>query len=439
MQFIKFSTKIKKAFRVLGPGLITGASDDDPSGIATYSQAGAEFGLATLWTALLTFPLMAAIQEMCARIGIVTSVGLTTTLKKHYSKTLLYTMMAFSVPAIILNIGADIAGMGAVANLIVPSVSPMIFSFLFTALLTALIVFLPYDKIVSVLKYLCLSILLYIAVPFFTHPDWGKVIHSTFIPTIKFNKEFIGILVAILGTTISPYLFFWQVTMEAEDIKKSKLLILARRKLVKDENDTRIKREKNFMDLIIKKMQLDVNIGMLLSNLVMYFIILATGAALFSAGVHQIDTVEQAAKALEPIAGKASYFLFAIGVIGTGFLAIPVLSGSLSYIISETFGWKGNLDKKFGQAKSFYIVIIISLIIGLLLNWLGISPIKALIYTAVLYGITSPVIIAIVLHIGNNKKIMKEFTNTKLSNILGLITLLLMTVSAIILLYFQFV
>ena len=439
MQFIKFSTKIKKAFRVLGPGLITGASDDDPSGIATYSQAGAEFGLATLWTALLTFPLMAAIQEMCARIGIVTSVGLTTTLKKHYSKTLLYTMMAFSVPAIILNIGADIAGMGAVANLIVPSVSPMIFSFLFTALLTALIVFLPYDKIVSVLKYLCLSILLYIAVPFFTHPDWGKVIHSTFIPTIKFNKEFIGILVAILGTTISPYLFFWQVTMEAEDIKKSKLLILARRKLVKDENDTRIKREKNFMDLIIKKMQLDVNIGMLLSNLVMYFIILATGAALFSAGVNQIDTVEQAAKALEPIAGKASYFLFAIGVIGTGFLAIPVLSGSLSYIISETFGWKGNLDKKFGQAKSFYIVIIISLIIGLLLNWLGISPIKALIYTAVLYGITSPVIIAIVLHIGNNKKIMKEFTNTKLSNILGLITLLLMTVSAIILLYFQFV
>ena len=439
MQFIKFSTKIKKAFRVLGPGLITGASDDDPSGIATYSQAGAEFGLATLWTALLTFPLMAAIQEMCARIGIVTSVGLTTTLKKHYSKTLLYTMMAFSVPAIILNIGADIAGMGAVANLILPSVSPMIFSFLFTALLTALIVFLPYDKIVSVLKYLCLSILLYIAVPFFTHPDWGKVIHSTFIPTIKFNKEFIGILVAILGTTISPYLFFWQVTMEAEDIKKSKLLILARRKLVKDENDTRIKREKNFMDLIIKKMQLDVNIGMLLSNLVMYFIILATGAALFSAGITQIDTVEQAAKALEPIAGKASYFLFAIGVIGTGFLAIPVLSGSLSYIVSETFGWKGNLDKKFGQAKSFYIVIIISLIIGLLLNWLGISPIKALIYTAVLYGITSPVIIAIVLHIGNNKKIMKEFTNTKLSNILGLITLLLMTVSAIILLYFQFV
>lgn len=438
MQFIKYSAKIKKAFRVLGPGLITGASDDDPSGIATYSQAGAKFGLATLWTALITFPLMAAIQEMCARIGIVTSVGLTTTLKKHYSKTVLFTMMAFSVPAIILNIGADIAGMGAVANLIIPSVHPMIFSFLFTVLLTVLIIYLPYAKIVSILKYLCLSILLYIAVPFFTHPDWSKVLHSTFIPTIKFNKEFVGILVAILGTTISPYLFFWQVTMEAKDVKKSRLLILARRKLVKDENDTGTTREKNFLGLIIKKMQLDVNIGMLLSNLVMYFIILATGTALFSAGVTQIDTVEQAAKALEPVAGKASYLLFAIGVIGTGFLAIPVLSGSLSYIVSETFGWKGDLDKKFGQAKSFYVVIIISLILGLLLNYIGISPIKALIYTAILYGLTSPIIIAIVLHIGNNKRIMKEFTNSKLSNILGVITLILMTAAAVALLYFQF-
>ena len=437
-KFTKFSAKIKKAFSTLGPGLITGASDDDPSGIATYSQAGAKFGLATLWTALITFPLMAAIQEMCARIGIVTSVGLTTTLKKNYSKGLLYTMMVFSVPAIILNIGADIAGMGAVANLIVPSVSPMIFSFLFTVILILLIVYLPYHKIVAVLKYLCLSVLLYIAVPFFTHPNWGKVLHATFIPVIKFDKEFIGILVAILGTTISPYLFFWQVTMEAEDVKKYKVLILARQKLVKDENDTGAKREKNFFSLIIKKMQLDVNIGMLLSNFVMFFIILATGTALFNAGITQIDTVEQAAKALEPVAGEASYLLFAMGVIGTGFLAIPVLSGSLSYIVSETFGWKGDLDKKFGQAKSFYIVIIISLVLGLLMHYIGISPIKALIYTAILYGLTSPIIIAIVLHIGNNKKIMKEFTNSKLSNILGITTLVLMTLAAVALLYFQF-
>jgi NRAMP (natural resistance-associated macrophage protein)-like metal ion transporter len=432
-------SKIKKFFRVLGPGLITGASDDDPSGIATYSQAGAKFGLVTLWTALITFPLMAAIQEMCARIGLITTVGLTTTLKKHYSRPLLYFMMIFSVPAIILNIGADIAGMGAVANLIIPSVKPMVFSVLFTILLVTIIVYLPYSRIVSVLKFLCLSLLLYIAVPFFTHPDWLKVLKATFIPTIKFKRDFIEILVAILGTTISPYLFFWQVTMEAEGVKNSKQLILARRKLaISNEDKSQTKVKENNFSLLIKKMQLDVNFGMLLSNMVMFFIILATGIALFGHGITQIDTIEQAAKALEPVAGKASYFLFAIGVIGTGFLAIPVLSGSLSYIVSETFGWKGNLDKKYYQAKPFYIVIIISLVIGLLINYIGISPVKALIYTAVLYGLTSPILIAIIMHIANNKKIMKEHTNGKLSNILGFLTLLVMTMAAIALIYFQF-
>ena len=435
-----FTSKIKKFFRILGPGLITGASDDDPSGIATYSQAGAKFGLTTLWTALITFPLMAAIQEMCARVGLITTAGLTTTIKKYYPKSLLYFMMIFSVPAIILNIGADIAGMGAVANLIVPSVKPMVFSVIFTILLVVIIVYLPYNKIVSVLKYLCLSLLLYIAVPFFTHPDWLKVLKATLIPTIKLNRDFIEILVAILGTTISPYLFFWQVTMEAEDVKKSKQLILARRKIVfnnEDKSQTKIK-EKNFINLLIKKMQLDVNFGMLLSNMVMVFIILATGTALFGHGITQIDTIEQAAKALEPVAGKSSYFLFALGVIGTGLLAIPVLSGSLSYIVSETFGWKGSLDKKYYQAKPFYIVIIISLIIGLVLNHIGISPVKALIYTAVLYGLTSPILIAIVMHIANNEKIMKEHTNGKLSNILGFLTLLIMTAAAITLIYFLF-
>lgn len=432
--------KIKKIFKALGPGLITGASDDDPSGIATYSQAGAKFGLTTLWTALITFPLMAAIQEMCARIGIMTSVGLTTTLKKHYSKGLLYLMLFFSVPAIILNIGADIAGMGAVANLMVPSISPMVFSVIFTILLLVIIIYLPYYKIVAVLKYLCLSLLLYIAVPFFTNPNWSSVFHNTLIPTMKFNKDFIEIIVAILGTTISPYLFFWQVSMEAEDIKSSRQLILARTKIPNytEDNLQANMKEKNFILLLIKKMRLDVNIGMFLSNLVMFFIILATGSALFANGITQIDTVEQAAKALEPVAGKASYLFFTIGVIGTGFLAIPVLSGSLSYIVSETFGWKGNLDTKFKQAKPFYIVIIVSLLIGLLINYLGISPIRALLYTAILYGITSPILIAIVLHIANNKEIMKENTNGKLSNILGFLTLIVMTLAAAALIYLQF-
>lgn len=432
--------KIKRALKILGPGLITGASDDDPSGIATYSQAGAKFGFSTLWMSLITFPLMAGIQEMCARIGLVTSVGLTTTLKNHYPKWLLFLMMAFSVPAIILNIGADIAGMGAVANLIVPSVKPIIFSFAFTVVLLFLIIYLPYDKMVAILKYLCLSLLLYIAVPFFTNPNWGKVWRSTFIPTIKFNKDFIEVLVAILGTTISPYLFFWQVTMEAEDVKEARKLVLARRRLVKNSEDKQVakKRERNFIRMLIEKMQMDVNFGMLLSNIVMYFILLSTGAALFSNGVTRIDTVEQAAKALEPVAGEASYILFAVGIIGTGFLAVPVLCGSLSYIISETFGWKGSLNKKYGQAKQFYFIIIISLVAGLLINYIGISPIQALVYTAILYGLTSPIIIAVVLHIGNNKKIMKDYTNGKLSNILGIITLLLMSTSAIVLLYFQF-
>lgn len=434
------SSKFIKFFKALGPGLVTGASDDDPSGIATYSQAGARFGLMTLWTALITFPLMASIQEMCARIGIVTSTGLTTTLKKHYSKKLLYLMLVFSVPAIILNIGADIAGMGAVANLLLPTVSPLIFSVVFTLLLMVLIIYLPYHKIVAVLKYLCLSLLLYIAVPFFTHPDWGKVIRYTFIPTIKFNRDFIEIIVAILGTTISPYLFFWQVTMEAEDIKSSRKLILARRRILENEGGVpaTTSKEKGYISLIIRKMRMDVNLGMLLSNLVMFFIILATGTALSANGITQIDTVEQAAKALEPVAGHASYIVFTIGVIGTGLLAIPVLSGSLSYIVSETFGWRGNLDKKFLQAKSFYIVIIISLLLGLLINYVGISPVKALLYTAILYGLTSPILIGIVLHIANNKKIMKENTNGAVSNVLGFLTLALMTVAAITLIYLQF-
>jgi len=316
----------------------------------------------------------------------------------------------------------------------------MVFSVAFTIVLMFLIIYLPYNKIVAILKYLCLSLLLYIAVPFFTHPDWLRVLKSTFVPTIKFNKDFIEIVVAILGTTISPYLFFWQVTMEAEDVKSSKILVLARRRIVRQKEDkvTTKHKERGLINLLIKKMQLDVNFGMLLSNMVMFFIILATGTALFSHGITQIDTVEQAAKALQPVAGKASYFLFAIGVIGTGLLAIPVLSGSLSYIVSETFGWKGTLDKKFYQAKPFYIVIIISLLVSLLINLIGLSPIKALLYTAILYGLTSPVLIAIVLHIANNKKIMKEHTNSKLSNALGIITLILMTGAAVALIYLQF-
>ena len=308
----KISYKLLRFWKILGPGLITGASDDDPSGIATYSQAGAGYGLSTLWTALITFPLMAAIQEMCARIGMITAQGLAGTLKTHYSKPVLYLMLLFSFPAIIMNIGADIAGMGAVGNLLIPSIHAIFFAIGFTILLLVLIVFLPYQKIASVLKYLCIVLLVYFVVPFLYKQNLLAIIKSTFIPTIKFNKDFISILVAILGTTISPYLFFWQATMEVEDIKlKKKHLVVNKR--------------------ILHEMKQDVDFGMLFSNVTMFFIILTTGTVLFNGGIHKIDTVEQAAQALKPLAGNFAYLLFAMGIIGTGFLAIPVFGDATLY------------------------------------------------------------------------------------------------------------
>jgi len=411
--------KIYGFWKVLGPGLVTGASDDDPSGIATYSQAGAQYGLTTLWSALITFPLMASIQGMCARIGLVTSKGLAGTLKKYYSKPVLYLMLLFSFPAIVMNISADIAGMGAVGSLLFPSIHASYFCVLFTIILLVLIIFLPYQKIASILKYLCIVLLVYLIIPFLHKQDWLAVMKATFIPTIKFDKNFISILVAILGTTISPYLFFWQATMEVEDqkITKSKLVVDKR---------------------VIDNMKKDVNFGMLFSNIVMFFMILTTGSVLFNGGIHKIDTVEQAAQALKPLAGNFAYLLFAIGVIGTGLLAIPVLSGALSYIVSESFGWKTGLDKKFYNAKAFYVIIAISLILGLSLDYIGLSPIKALIYSAILYGLTAPVLIVMILHISNNKKIMGKYTNGKLSNILGFATLLLMTTAAVLLIYMLF-
>lgn len=403
----------------LGPGLITGASDDDPSGIATYSQAGAAFGLSTLWTAWITFPLMAGIQEMCARIGMVTCTGLTNVIKQHYSKRLLYVMLFLSFPAITLNIGADIAGMGAVSHLLLPSVPSFAFSIAFTIVLMYVIIQYSYKKLASILKWLCLVLFLYFIVPFLVTKNWGEVIKNTFIPTFHFDRNFCEILVAILGTTISPYLFFWQANMEAENQTNGGIHIMV------DKSS-------------IRKMRSDVITGMFFSNLVMFFIILTTGIVLFNAGIHQIDTVEQAARALKPLAGDLSYVLFAAGVIGTGLLSIPVLAGSLSYILSETFDWEEGLDKKFSEAKGFYITIIASLLIGLFINLTKITPFQALFVTAIVYGVTAPVLVGIILHISNNKKIMGEETNGKFSNFLGILTFVLMSAAAVALIYFQF-
>ena len=412
------TSKILRYWKIIGPGLVTGASDDDPSGIATYSQAGAAFGLSTLWTSIVAFPLMAAIQKMCARIGLVTNQGLTGALKSHYPRPILYIMLIFSFPAIVMNIGADIAGMGAVGNLLFPSIDAMFFSVFFTILLLGLIIYLPYTQIASILKYLCIVILVYFIVPFLYKQDLVEIAKSTFIPTIKFDKDFIAIIVGILGTTISPYLFFWQASVEVEEMKHKKHHVIVNKK-------------------IIHEMNQDVDFGMTVSGFVMYFIILTTGTVLYQGGIHQIDTVEQAAMALKPLAGNLAYLLFAIGVIGTGLIAIPVLSGSLSYIFTETFGWEQGLDKKLHQAKGFYTIIALSLLLGLSLNYVGISPMKALIYTAVLYGLTAPVLIAIILHISNNKEIMGENVNDLKANIMGFAALIIMTLAAGTLIYMQ--
>lgn len=417
--------KLRKFWKVLGPGLVAGASDDDPSGIATYSQAGAMYGLSTLWMSIITFPMMTSIQRMCAKIGLVTNMGLTGTLKKYYHRSLLYVMLLFSFPAIVMNIGADIAGMGAVGNLIFPEVSPIYFSVLFTILLLILIIYLPYAKIASILKYLCVVMLVYFIVPFLFRQNFGEILKATFVPSITLDENFIAIIVGILGTTLSPYLFFWQASVEVEEMKEKRVKKEIKKSLIVNKK-------------IIDEINQDIDIGMGFSTLVMYFIILTGGTVLFQGGIHQIETVEQAASALKPLAGELAYGLFALGIIGTGLIAIPVLSGSISYIVSETFGWEEGLGKKFHEAKGFYVIIAVSLMLGLSLNYIGISPIKALIYTAILYGLTAPVMIAIILHICNNKKIMGKHVNGWGLNLLGTIALLSMSVAAGILIYLQF-
>ena len=403
---------LKKISKVFGPGLITGASDDDPSGIATYSQAGAVFGLNTLWTAVFTFPLMAALQEMCARIGLVTNKGLIGTIKAFYPKWLVTIIVLISFTAIVLNIGADLAGMGAVANMLIPSVPSSVFSTFIGIFLSYYIVVLPYSKIAMYLKWFCLSLLCYILVPFLTHQNWTQVLKSTFMPTIIWNRQYMLIIIGILGTTISPYLFFWQTSMEVEEIEE--------RKLVVDKK-------------IIQGMQTDIKTGIFFSNLVFFFIILSTGNVLHEAGIVEIQTVDQAALALKPLAGKLTYLLFAIGVLGTGMLAIPVLAGSVSYMVSEAFNWEEGLNKKFHEAKGFYFIMILSIVIAMGINFIGISPVKALVLTAIIYGLTAPLIIFVILLVSNNKKIMGQYTNSKWSNFFGIAAFLLMVCAIVIL------
>ena len=413
----KHDSKLRRFWRKLGPGLITGASDDDPSGIATYSQAGAQFGLSTLWTALLTFPLMYALQEMCARIGIVTKKGLAAVVKQYYPRWVIWVLIIASAPAMILNIGANIAGMGAAAQMLFPQIHAAWFSIGFALILIAVMIRLNYRTFAKLMKYLCLSLLVYFIVPFLTKQDIGAILKNSLWPQITFSKAFMMVLVGILGTTLSPYLFFWQTSMEVESIKE-------------------VKSPEVLEKYILPRVRLDVGSGMLFSNLVMYFILLTSGSVLFQNNIGEIETVSDAAAALRPLAGDASYLLFAIGIIGTGLIAIPVLAGSLSYMVAELTSWNEGFDKRFFEAREFYLVIIIATLAGLAIQLIGISPVKALLYTAVLYGITAPILIALLLHLCNNKSIMQGFTNSKVSNMLGGIALLLMTVAALGLIWF---
>jgi NRAMP (natural resistance-associated macrophage protein)-like metal ion transporter len=404
--------RIRAFFKGLGPGLVTGASDDDPSGIATYTQAGAMFGMHLLWTALFTYPMMVVVQEMCARVGIVTGRGLTATIKRHYPRPMLWMIVALSFPAIVLNIGADIAGMGAVANLVVPDVPSPVFSVLFTFLLMFFIIRWPYRRIASVLKWLCITLVAYIVIPFLVDTNWLLVAERALVPEIHVDAAYLTILVGIFGTTISPYLFFWQTSMEVEEDEADGIVVDKR---------------------VIATMETDVRGGMFYTTIVFFFIILASATVLHGNGITGITTVEDAARSLQPLAGNMAYALFAVGVIGTGLIAIPVLAGALSYMISETFGWEEGLSKKFAQAPGFYLTMIVSLAIGLLIDLTDVSPITALIYTAVLYGITAPVLIALILHICNRRDIMGEYTNGRVSNIIGWTTFVVMASAATVL------
>jgi len=407
---------LKRFGRMLGPGLITGASDDDPSGIGTYAQAGAQFGFATLWTTLAMLPMMTAVQYMCAKIGLVTGQGLAGVLREHYPRAVLYPAVIALVLANTLNAGADIGAIAAAINLLVP-IPAIVFIVPVSLGLVALQVFGSYRLIEKVFKWLALALLAYIAAALFARPDFAKVLAGTFVPTIRLDATYIGILVALLGTTISPYLFFWQASQEVEEE-----VSLGR---------TRLRQRRGASRSELRYALIDTVVGMTFSEIVAYFIILATGATLFVAGKTQIASATDAAQALRPLAGDASAILLAVGLIGAGVLAVPVLTGSAAYGVAETFGWRSGLDRRPGRAPQFYAVIIAATIVGMGINFLGINPITALVLSAVLNGIIAAPLLILVMLVSNNRKAMGDRTNGRLLNVLGGATTLVMGVAAV--------
>ncbi len=395
----------KSLSKKLGPGIITGASDDDPSGILTYLQAGVIMGVSSLWTALLSLPLMYTIQEMCARIGLVTDKGLMRLIKEHYPKWVLWTITIISGIVITINIGADLLAIGVVAEKLT-DISRFLWLPLTAALILSGMIFFSYKKFVKVLKWLTLSLFFYIITVLYINVDWREAILSTVWPAnFEWNTTTIILVAAIVGTTISPYLFFWQAQEEVEERnqieakRKSKRFVVTKREL--------------------KDLKEDTFVGMLFSNSVMWFIIIAAAHLARFYGLNEIENFDQAAMALKPLLGDKAFLMFSLGIIGTGLLAIPVLSGSVGYLIAEAFGWREGLNKHFSKAKSFYGVIILSTAVGMLLSFSGLDPVQLLVYTGVFYTLITPPLIFIIIRLANDPKVMGKKTNSFASNALG--------------------
>ncbi|MCL5019120.1 MAG: divalent metal cation transporter [Patescibacteria group bacterium] len=418
----KISSKIKKFFKILGPGVITGAADDDPSGIATYSQTGAQFGYGQLWTAVFMLPFQAGVQEACARIGAVTGKGIAAVVKQHYSRKILYAVVVLVLVANTINIGADIGAMAAAAALIVP-VNFVILTLIFTLSILLLEIFTSYKVYSKILKWLCLSLFAYPVTVFIVTQPWGTLLKATFIPHIELNFQFLFIITAVLGTTISPYMFFWQASEETEEERSAHLLV------------------KGGMPRIgwgfIRNLRIDNFIGMLFSEIGTWSIIVVTATVLNAHGFTDIKSAADAAKALEPLvstfpnAGYLAKVIFAVGIIGLGLLSIPVLAGSAAYAFTEAFNLNEGLNLKLKKAHGFYGVITIATLIGLMINYIGINPIKALVFAAVINGVVAVPLIFIIALIARNKKIMGEYKSGWISNLLVWITFIGMGLAAI--------
>jgi Mn2+/Fe2+ NRAMP family transporter len=410
--------KKKNFWQKLGPGFITGAADDDPSGIATYTQSGAQFGFNIVWISLFLFPLMTAIQEMVARIGMVCGQGISAIVKKNFSPFIAYLFVFLVFLANTVNIGADLGAMADSVRLIVPGLPFVFLTFLFAILILLLEILLSYKTYAKILKWLGLSLFSYTLTLIIVTGSWKVLLTNLFIPHFFWNKDFFLVLTAILGTTISPYLFIWQSSEEVEEeIALGRHTIRARKGATPEE---------------LKAMRFDTIIGMAFSQFITFCIIGTAASVFFKNGVLNIATTGQAASALVPLVGPFASLLFSLGVIGVGLLAIPVLSASASYAFSEVFGLSEGLYKNFKQAKMFYVTIIVSTLMGLAINIIGVNPIKALFLAAVLNGIVTPILLAVILKVANNKKIMGRYTNNLLTNILGIATLLLTGISAVL-------